>query len=140
MNLDELKEILPHREPMLLVDSVELKDGGAHGIYRVRGDEWFLQGHFPGNPVVPGVILCEIMAQSCAVLLMEKLVGNTPYYTSIEKAKFKSSARPGDVIHVTAEIERNIGAFYFTNCKAEQEDGTLICQGRFSFAVVPGRG
>lgn len=44
MNLDELKEILPHREPMLLVDSVELKDGVAHGIYRVRGDEWFLQG------------------------------------------------------------------------------------------------
>ena len=70
MNREEIKGLLPHREPMLLVDELELgQDGTAHGKYRVRGDEFFLQGHFPGNPVVPGVILCEIMAQSCALLV-----------------------------------------------------------------------
>ena len=54
MNREEIKKILPHREPMLLVDEVVLEDGKSHGKYQVRGDEFFLQGHFPGNPVGPG--------------------------------------------------------------------------------------
>ena len=69
MNKEEIKKILPHREPMLLVDEVELIDGVAHGKCHIKGDEYFLQGHFPGNPVVPGVIQCEMMAQSACVLL-----------------------------------------------------------------------
>ena len=60
------------------------------GSIVLGGDEWFLQGHFPGNPVVPGVVLCEIMAQTCCILLKEELVGKTPYYTGIDRARFKN--------------------------------------------------
>ena len=102
MNREEIKGLLPHREPMLLVDELELgQDGTAHGKYRVRGDEFFLQGHFPGNPVVPGVILCEIMAQSCALLVGAEAVGKTPMYTGLDKVKFRNPVRPGDTVEVT---------------------------------------
>lgn len=83
MDREEIKNILPHREPMLLVDEAYLNDDGtATGYYTVKGDEYFLCGHFPGNPVVPGVILCEIMAQSSCLLFKDKMTdGALPFYT-----------------------------------------------------------
>ena len=84
MNREDIKKLIPHREPMLLVDEASVnEDHVAIGRYTVRGDEWFLQGHFPGNPVVPGVVLCEMMGQTCCVLLADQIVGTTPYFLSL---------------------------------------------------------
>lgn len=78
MNQEEIKKLLPHREPMLLVDEVEVVGGKAHGKCRITGDEFFLRGHFPGNPVVPGVIQCEMLAQSTCVLWQGARRGKRP--------------------------------------------------------------
>ena len=71
MNKEELMNILPHRDHMLLVDEAEVKDGVAYGKKKITGEEFFLKGHFPGNPIVPGVILCEILGQSTCVLFQD---------------------------------------------------------------------
>ena len=74
MNQEEIKKILPHRDNMLLVEEAEkIDDVTSKGRYTIKGDEFFLQGHFPGNPVVPGVILCEMMGQSLAACLRARL-------------------------------------------------------------------
>ena len=97
MNREELKEYLPHREPMLLVDEIEIdSEGVAHAKYRIKEDEFFCRGHFPGNPIVPGVIQCEIMAQSCALLVKDELKGRTTLYSGIDNVRFKNIVRPGD--------------------------------------------
>lgn len=82
MTRDEIMAILPHRENMLLLDDVTAENGTAVGHYHVRGNEFFLRGHFPGNPIVPGVILCEILAQSACVLMQDAMeAGKLPVYT-----------------------------------------------------------
>lgn len=138
MNRDEIKSLLPHREPMLLLDSVEHVDDEARGSYKVRGDEFFLQGHFPGNPVVPGVILCEILAQSACVLLQDGLeAGMTPMYTGIDKVRFRRPVRPGEVIETRCRIKRAKHPFYFAEGSASV-NGELCISGDFSFALVKG--
>ena len=136
MNREEIKQFLPHREPMLLVDEMNLEGDTARGAYTVRGDEWFLQGHFPGNPVVPGVVLCEMMGQSCAILLGDQLLGKTPFFTGMNKVKFRKSARPGDRLTLVAQILRHNGPFYFTHGQT-LVDGQMIAEGEFSFALLP---
>ena len=101
MNREEIKKLLPHREPMLLVDEAEAVDEKtARGSYTIKGDEFFLQGHFPGQPVTPGVMLCEMMAQTCCVLLSGQSGGKTPYFTSLDKVKFKKTVLPGDKLEI----------------------------------------
>lgn len=136
MTREEIKTILPHREPMLLVDETSLEGQVARGKYTVRGDEFFLNGHFPGNPVVPGVILCEMMGQS-ACLLIGQLGGFTPYFTGMNNVKFKSKVLPGDTVEFRNEITKVKGNFYFIKGEGYVKD-KLCLSGEMSFAVVRG--
>ena len=132
----EIKKILPHREPMLLLDDVELIDSEAVGHYLVRGDEFFLQGHFPGNPIVPGVILCEILAQSACVLMQDGMRdGQIPVYTGLDRVKFRSPVRPGDRIETRCRIKRAKHPFYFAEGRVTVDD-RLCASAEFSFALT----
>lgn len=136
MNKEELKEYLPHREPMLLVDEIEIDENGvAHAKYRIKEDEFFCRGHFPGNPIVPGVIQCEIMAQSCALLVKDELKGRTTLYSGIDNVRFKNIVRPGDLCEITAKLTDRRGLLFFTEAVLKV-DGKLCCKGNLSFALV----
>lgn len=136
MTREELKEYLPHREPMLLVDEIEIDENGiCHSKYRVKDDEYFCRGHFPGNPIVPGVIQCEIMAQSCALLVKDEIQGKTTLYTGIDKVRFKNMVRPGDLVEVTASLKGRRGQIFY--CEAVLKVGDMVCcKGELSFALV----
>lgn len=135
MNQTEIMNILPHRDDMLLVQEAEVIDGVAHGKYAVSGDEFFLRGHFPGHPVVPGVILCEMMAQSACVLLADSITGPVDtYLTGLNNVKFRRPVTPGDVFKTECEIVKTKGPFYFAKGKGYVGE-ELAVSAEFSFAV-----
>ena len=137
MNREELKNYLPHREPMLLVDEAYLnEDGSARGFYTVRGDEYFLQGHFPDFPVVPGVILCEILAQCSSVLMLNDVKGKRTLYTGMDNVKFRNVVRAGDKLEAHAEIVKIRPPLYRISGNISV-DGNLCMQGEFTFALIP---
>ena len=135
---EDIEKILPHRKPMLLLDEVTMEEETAFGRYTVRGDEFFVQGHFPGKPIVPGVILCEILAQSACVLLQDPAEGGQlPLYTGIDRARFRSPVLPGDTIETSCRFTRVKKPFYFV--KGEIRVGGRLCaSAEFSFAVSGG--
>ncbi len=136
MNREEIKNILPHRDNMLLLDDVENKDDIAIGHYTIRGDEFFLKGHFPNNPIVPGVILCEILAQSACVLIQKDMgEGKLPVYTGLNNVKFRSPVKPGDTVETQCHIKRAKHPFYFAEGTVTVED-KLCVSAEFSFAIT----
>ncbi len=136
MNKEEIKKILPHREPMLLLEEVDVNEQGeAVGKYTVKGDEFFLQGHFPGNPIVPGVIQCEMIAQT-AVALIPDMHDSLPMYTGLNNVKFKNPLLPGDTAVMTVSLTARRGIFCFAKGKLEA-NGKLCTSAEFSFAIVP---
>ena len=146
MKKDELINILPHRDDMLLVEEAELEevaDGEgtkliSHGKYTVRGDEFFLRGHFPGNPVVPGVILCEMLAQSSCLLFKDEMgEGKLSMFTGLKEVKFRNPVKPGDTFETQCEIVKQKPPFYFAKGKGFV-DGKVCIQAEFSFALVDG--
>ena len=136
MNREEIMQILPHRDPMLLLDDVESRDGEAVGHYTVRGDEFFLKGHFPGSPIVPGVILCEILAQSACILLQDVMEeGKMTVYTGLNNVKFRSPVKPGDRVETHCRIRRVKHPFFFAEGTVNV-DGRLCVSAEFSVAIT----
>ncbi len=136
MNKEEIMKIIPHRDNMLLIDEVEVIDGASCGKKYITGDEWFLKGHFPGNPVVPGVILCEIVAQSvCGMTMSGDMAGKLPFFTGLDKVKFKHQVKPGDLFETKCVITREKGPFRFGKGEGFV-NGKLCVSLEFSFALV----
>ncbi len=137
MNREELMTIIPHRPPMLLVDEARLEGGSSYGSYTVRGNEWFLQGHFPGNPVVPGVVLCEMLAQAGCVLIADQLAGKTPYLTGIKNARFRRKVKPGDKLDIRCDGQVQRGPFMFIKAEGSVAGETAV-NIELSFAIQDG--
>jgi len=140
MNREEIKTFLPHREPMLLVDEINTaqdENGNpiAKATYFVTGNEYFLQGHFPDKPVVPGVILCEMMGQSSSMLMKEELVGRTPFFTGMTDVRFKRPAVPNETLDITARIYLKRALIFFVEASVHVK-GELCASGKFTFALV----
>ena len=136
MNREEIQTILPHRGNMLLLDQLDKEGDIAHGRYQVKGDEWFLQGHVPDTPVVPGVILCEILAQTAGILMTESLSQDTiPLYTSLKNVRFRAPVLPGDIFETKCRITRAKGPFYFAEGEGYVGD-TLCIKAEFSFGIT----
>lgn len=120
LNKDEIKKIIPHREPMLLLDEVNiLTEFTSEGKYFVKGNEYFLKGHYPNNAIVPGVIQCEMMAQLGAVLIMYNLeFKRTPMLAKMDKVEFKKSIYPNSLVDLSFNITKKTEFVIYGNAKA----------------------
>ena len=135
MNKEELAQFMPHRDPMLLVDRSRTTDEGVESEYNVPADPYYTQGHFPGNPIVPGVILCEIMAQGSVLLFSEQLVDHLALYAGMDKVRFKKQVHPGDKVTVRSTLGRCRGQFIQVNSTAYVGD-EVCAQGQLSFMLT----
>lgn len=139
LNIQEIKEIIPHRYPFLLVDKVlELNKGkSCIGIKNVTVNEPFFQGHFPQKPIMPGILIVEAMAQVGAIALMslEENKGKLAVFAGIDKVRFKKQVVPGDTLRIEVELgsfKRNIGK----GVAVAYVDGKVACKGTLMFGIT----
>lgn len=130
--------LLPHRPPFLFLDVVDEVVAGAsvRARYRITGDEAFLAGHFPGNPVFPGVLQLEALAQAGAVAVLadSRFVGRLPLFGGVEEVRFRRVVRPGDELVLEVEVERLSARGGWSRGRASV-DGETTCEGRLLFAL-----
>lgn len=138
MDIDEIKKVIPHRYPFLLVDKIiEMEPGkSAVGIKNVSFNEPYFQGHFPDYPVMPGVLIIESMAQvgAVSILSMDKFKGKIPLFAGINKARFKKMVRPGDTLKIKVEIIKFRGNIGIGSGKAYVGDD-LAAEAEMLFAI-----
>ena len=133
-----IEAILPHREPFLLIDEVVELEPGSRVVARkrVRPDEWYLSGHFPGRPIMPGVLIVEAMAQTGAVAVLseEENRGRLALFAGIDGVRFKRIVEPGDELELTCDLEKVRGPIGKGRAEA-RVDGELAARGTLTFAV-----
>ena len=134
----EIEDILPHREPFLLLDEIVELEPGSRVVARkvVREDEWYLAGHFPGRPIMPGVLMVEALAQAGAVAVLSEKEnrGKLALFAGIDDVRFKRLVEPGDELELICEIERMRGPVGRGKARATV-DGDLAVRGVLTFAV-----
>lgn len=140
IEVDEIMQMIPHRYPFLLVDRVVdvIPNLRAVGIKNVSVNEPFFQGHFPGHPIMPGVLIVEAMAQTSAVLVIEtrgKSAYSLVYFMTIDQARFRKPIKPGDTVKIHVEKQRrrgNVWKFY----GEARVDGSLMAEATYSAMIV----
>ena len=141
MKLDraQIEALLPHRPPFLLVDEVEELEPGVRCVATrtLRADDFWFAGHFPGNPVMPGVLIVEALAQAATIAAASgaDIAGKIGLFAGIDKVRFKRVVRPGDTLRLEAEIVAVHGPVGRAKVKATV-DGRLACRGELMFAIV----
>ena len=137
MNQEDIKGIIPHREPFILVDEVlEKDDTHIIALKHVRADEDYFRGHFPDMPVMPGVLIVEAMAQAGAIVALAKPEnqGKIAFFAGIDKVRFKRSVFPGDTLRLEVTMTRQRGPIGFGEGKAFV-NGKLCVSGELMFAI-----
>jgi 3-hydroxyacyl-[acyl-carrier-protein] dehydratase len=135
-------DVLPHRDPFLFVDEVVRLEPGqsAAGTWTLRGDEFFFPGHFPGRPTLPGVLMCEAIAQvgAIAVLTDERFAGKLPLFGGIDSARFRRQVVPGDTLYLDVELGRMSARAGKGSGRAllGGPDGDVACSCDLLFVVV----
>ncbi|MCI9274861.1 MAG: 3-hydroxyacyl-ACP dehydratase FabZ [Clostridia bacterium] len=139
LNKEEIKGIIPQREPFLMIDEVEsFEPGESATAYKdVDESEWYFKGHFPGNPIMPGVLIAESLAQTgaVAILSLEENKGRNALFGGIDKMKFKMQVVPGDRLKLEVKIIKKKGPIGVGEGIATV-NGKLAARGEFTFAVV----
>ena len=135
---EEIKKIIPQREPFLMIDEVESFEPGQSAVaYKnVSEEEYYFKGHFPGNPIMPGVLMVEALAQTgaVAILSMEENKGKNALFGGIDKLKFKKQVVPGDRLDLHIEIIKMRGPIGIGKGTATV-DGKVACEGEIMFSI-----
>ncbi|MEB1809710.1 MAG: 3-hydroxyacyl-ACP dehydratase FabZ [Bacillaceae bacterium] len=138
LTIEEIKEIIPHRYPFLLIDRIlEVEEGQrAVGLKNVTANEEFFNGHFPDYPVMPGVLIIEALAQvgAVAILKKEENRGKLAFFAGIDKCRFKEQVKPGDQLRLEVEIVRLRGPIGKGKATASV-DGKVVCETELMFAL-----
>lgn len=140
IDVNEIMEMIPHRYPFLLIDRVRdiVPGESAVGIKNVTINEPFFEGHFPGHPIMPGVLIVEAMAQTSAVLVvgtMGKKKNRVVYFMTIDQARFRKPVTPGDCLTLTVTKQRSRGNVWKFKGEAHS-DGKLMAEAVFSAMIV----